>query len=280
MQSNKQIKRRMASVATTRKILRALNMVAASKLQSGKNRLENARSFFAQSERIIKSRKYGEKLVDYAYTKEFDTNCAAYLTVTSNRGMCGSYNANLLECVRQHMQASGKNKRIATVGSKGYEHFARNGIEVEYRFDELLETAFYEDAVRISHYLRSVFMSGEVDEIYIAYTEFQSAFLHVPTIKKIMPIDVDRSFDSDGIPMEYDPDIQLFLDHAIPAYLNTFVYLSILESIACENATRMINMEAAVSSASEIISDLTIKQNRKRQAAITQEISEIISGWQ
>jgi len=278
--SQKVIKRRLASVRTTRKIMRAMNMVAASKLQNSKNRLEYARSFLNVCEEMVTGVRFSAALKDNPYFATRNTNASAYFVISSNRGMCGSFNSNLLDCVSQHMGENPKNPIIVTLGSKASEYFQRNGKSVYYKFDELLETAFYEDAVQISHYVRNLVTSGMVDEVFVVYTKFESAFVHTPTVMKIMPIDSNHNGNDDIMPMEYDPDVSTFLDHAIPAYLNTLVYLVMLESNASENAARMLNMDSAVNNASDIIDKLTRASNRIRQSAITQEISEIISGWQ
>ena len=255
-------------------------MVAASKLHNCKSRLEYARSFFAETERIIGGVDLNDELVDNIYLQPNETNVAAYLIVTGDRGMCGSYNSNLLECARRHMNGSGKDIRLLTIGGKGYDYYRRNKKDVSYRFVDMLETAFYEDAVRISHYLRNLFSLGEVDEINVAYTEFESVFTHTPRIKRILPIVTGAACECKTRPMKYDIEISSYLDHAIPSYLNAFVYTAMLESVACENAARTLSMDSAVNNATDIIDKLTRAYNRNRQTAITQEISEIIAGWQ
>ena len=144
----------------------------------------------------------------------------------------------------------------------------------------MLETAFYEDAVRICRHLRNLYFSEDIGEVYVAYTEFESAFTHIPKIKRILPVTVGETFNDRIRPMKYDLEMDAYLEHAIPAYLNMFVYVALLESVASENASRMLSMDNAVNNATDIIDDLTRAYNRKRQTAITQEISEIISGWQ
>ena len=253
-------------------------MVAASKLQNCKSRLENARTFFAETEKIMNNVNPCEELIDNIYLWPGEADAAAYLVVTSNRGMCGSYNTNLLESVHRHIGESGKKEKLLTIGTKGYEYYRRNGNDVVHNFDDMLETAFYIDAVRISHFLRNLFSSGEVSEVHVAYTEFESAFTHTPKIKRILPVEVGTAFVNEIRPMKYDAGASLYLDHAIPAYLNTFIYMALLESIACENAARMLNMDAAVDNATDIIENLTRAYNRKRQTSVTQEISEIVSG--
>ena len=280
MPSRKVIKRRLTSVTTTKKIMRALDMVSASKLQNCVSRLEFVRAYFSETENIINNVSLCDELMDNIYINPPKTNTAAYLVITGDRGMCGSYYTNLLDKVTKHMKDSGKDIRILTAGSKGYEYFIRNHEEVIYRFDDMLETLFYEDAVRISHQLRNLFLTGEFDEVIIAYTEFESVFIQTPRIRRIMPMGIITNTQPEIRPMKYDMGISSFLDHAIPSYLNMFIYTVMLESIASENAARMVSMDSAVKNATDIIDNLTRTYNRKRQTAITQEISEIISGWQ
>ena len=280
MPSNKLIKRRLESVKTTKKIMRALDMVAASKLQNCKVRLEHARGFLSETENTLGGIEPVGLIMDNSLISSREVNKVAYMVIAGNRGMCGSYNSGVLDAANRHMREYGKENLLVTIGVKAYEHYMLKQTIVHHDFSNMLETAFYEDAVRISHFLRNLYLSGDVDEVYVVYTEFESAFVHSPRVKRLIPVEVGFDFNESCRPMEYDQGVVSFMDHAIPAFLNTFVYASMLESIACENAARMLSMDAAVNNATDIIDKLTLSYNRKRQAAITQEINEIISGWQ
>lgn len=280
MPSMKTIKRRIASVTTTKKIMKAMNMVAASKLQKDKTRLMAARPFFDETQKLMHGLKGREDIADNVFFERRTVKNVVYLVITGDRGLCGSYNTNVTEKALSHLNAaeadSPTNEKFIVVGLKGYEYFKRREKNVIHRFDDMLETAFYEDAERISRYLSALYTSGEADEVYVVFTQFESVLTHVPLIERILPIDHDLPVGQKAKAIKYDPDLSDYLDYAVPLYLSAYIYRALLESSACEQAARMISMDTAVTNASEIIDKLTRVYNRRRQAAITQEISELV----
>ena len=276
MPSMKVIRRRFASVTTTKKIMKAMNMVAAARLQKDKARLEAARPFFHESKRIMDDLKTHEDAMGNIFLKPREVKNTAYLIITSDRGLCGNYNTNLAEKALRHMEEI-ENEKILAVGVKGYEYFKRRGKNVLHRFDDVLETAYYEDAERIGDYLSGLYSSGAVDEVYMAYTQFESALTHVPQIVKLLPIGSEPDIVYKIDRMIYDPDFSSYVDYVVPVYLNSSIYAALLESSACEQSARMLSMDTAVNNASDIMGKLTRLYNRKRQTSITQEIIEIVS---
>ena len=272
MPSIKMIRRRMNSVATTTKIMKAMNMVAASKLQKDKARLEAAQPFLREAQGMIL--RVREQPAVNPFFEQRKAKRSAYLVITGDRGLCGSYNANLVQAALEHMD--GKNEAIVTVGLKGYDYLRRHGKSVLRRFDDVLETAFYEDAQRIAAYLATLYESNQVDEVYVSYTKYKSALVHEPQVERLLPLCPEKDTDQVG-EMRYDTGLSHFLDHAIPIYLSAFVYAALLESSACEQAARMVSMDTAVNNAGEITESLTRAYNRRRQGAITQEISELVA---
>jgi len=277
MASIKVIKRRIASVTTTKKIMKAMNMVAASKLQKDKVRLEAARPFVDASRANIDNVRHCENAGDNIYFQQRDVKNIAYLIITSDRGLCGGYNTNLAEEALRHIESSGKKAKIVAVGIKGYDYFIRHGKKVLRRFDDVLETAFYEDAERIGNYLTALYSLGKADEVYMAYTEYKSALSHIPQVVKLLPLGPEAEPKNISLcDMEYEPNVSEYLGHAIPMYISAYIYAALLESSTCEQAARMVSMDAATENATEIINKLTQTYNRRRQSAITQEISEIV----
>jgi len=252
--------------------MKAMNMVAASKLQKDRARLEAARPFLREARGMI-SRLHGLS-IDNKFFEERAVKRSAYLVITGDRGLCGSYNANLAQAALEHMD--GKNEAVVAVGLKGYDYFKRLNKNVLRRFGDVLETAFYEDAERIAAYLANLFASNEVDEVYVVYTRYKSALVHEPQVERLLPLcpDGEASRIDD---MRYDTGLPHFLDYAIPVYLSAFVYAALLESSACEQAARMVSMDTAVNNAEEITEGLTRAYNRRRQGSITQEISELVA---
>ncbi|MCL2488513.1 MAG: ATP synthase F1 subunit gamma [Oscillospiraceae bacterium] len=280
MPSTKAVKRRIASVTTTKKIMRAMNMVAASKLQKNRARLETARPFFHHFQKVIEDLQTHPGAADSIFfnpAERKQTGSAVYLVITGDRGLCGGYNINLTEKARSHMAGSEKDIQIVTVGSKGYDFFRRQSREILRRYSNVMETAIYEDAGMVSRFLTKVYTDGETDEVYVAYTKFGSVLQHIPTVERLLPVGGVPEDGTGAGGMRYESGAADFLGHAVPAYLNAFIYAAMLESSACEQAARMVSMDAAVKNAADIIEKLTRVYNRSRQAAITQEISELVA---
>jgi F-type H+-transporting ATPase subunit gamma len=272
----KTIKRRITSVETTKKIMKAMNMVAAAKLQKARVRLDAARPFADTAKQMIADFAHCEEAGEHACFRPRKVRHTAYIVITSDRGLCGSHNINLAEKVLSHIKA-GRSEKILAVGIKGQEYFHARGKNIWRAYPDVSETVFYEDAELIAGVLRSLYASGEVDEAYVAYTQFESALTHIPRLDRVLPVRHHPNMAPGADGVRYDPDILSFIDQAMPMYLSAFLYAALIESSACEQAARMISMESAANNASDIIHKLTRAYNRRRQAAITQEISEIVS---
>jgi len=270
----KAIKRRITTVGTTKKIMRAMGMVAASKLQKDKERLDAARLFIAEAKRMLAA--LPDDASDHAFIKPRSVLNTAYVVITSDRGLCGSYNTNLLLAALQHMD-EGRREKIITIGLKGREYLHRLHKNIVRSFIDVLETAFYEDAEGIGRYLAALYTSGQVDEIYVAHNAFESALKQTPQIVKILPLGAELSKITYSREMRHEPAALEYLDHAVPLYLSGTIYAAMLESITGEQAARMVNMDSATQNATDIIDKLGSAYNRKRQAAITQEIGEVVN---
>ena len=280
----KHIKRRIASVRSTRQITKAMDLVAASKLQRIKARLNTARIMLEHATRIVEEVKVHEHAAGsiFAGHDRAVVKSSAYLVMTSNRGLCGGYNVNVIKKALAHMD-DGKNEKIIALGGRGRSHFKRLGKNILFSDAGAMETTFYEDAALIGQRLVDLYLKGEVDEVYVTYTHFESTILHEPRVVKILPIDValeeyEEEWQSGVAEMQYEPDRRSFLDAAVPEFINIFIYGAMVNSVACEQAARMMCMDAATKNAEEIIDDLTLSYNRQRQSFITQEINEIVAG--
>jgi len=276
MPTTKMLKRRLASVATTKKIMKAMSMVAAAKLQKDKARLLAARPFLEEMEAMAGRLRNNQEAMENPFFRPRKVNHTVYFVVTSDRGLCGGYNANVLskaaECLRE-----GKKASVIVAGQKGYEYFSRQGTPILQRYDEVLETSFYEDAYRIGGDLARLYTEGGADEIHLIYTRFESALTHTPRVERLLPIAGAARRAGREDPMRYEPCLGDFLERVAPVYLGASIYAALLESSACEQAVRMVSMEAAVNNASDIEEKLTRVYNRRRQAAITQELSELVA---
>ena len=279
MPSRKAIKRRVASVKTTRQIVKAMDMVAGTKLQKVKKRLYAARPQAVEFRRMLDQLKRCEEAADHVFFQEREGKRAAYAVISSDRGLCGGYNTNIGNAVLRHMEESGCEEQIFAIGLRGREFFARREKYIVRWYQDISDTVFYEDARMIADTLIERFLADEVDEVYVAYTHFATVLTHEPQVVRILPLGKRNETPGDeDFDMKYEPDLKTVLDYAVPACLGGFLYSAMLESAACEQASRMVSMEAATKNATEIIDELSRMYNRKRQAYITQEITEIIGG--
>ena len=278
MPSRKAIKRRIASVKATKQIVKAMNMVAATKLQRMKTRMLAARPMFNEAQRIMQQIKSCESAAENPFFAQRTGNKAAYVIMTSNRGLCGSYNSNITQAALAHMKENDKDATIIAVGLRGRDYLQRHKKQVLEAYNEMAKTASYEDAKKLSDMVIELYTSGEVDEVYVAYTQFESVLVQVPQVVRLLPLADDEDDSAAELGSKYEPDINTFLDYAVPAYVKAFMYGALLEANVSKQAARMVSMDSATKNASDIIDDLTHMYNRKRQASITQEISEIVSG--
>ena len=279
MASIKAIKRRIASVNNTKHIMKAMDLVAASKLQKAKTKLDAIRPLYDNITLVMDGIKARMGSENVAFGVKREVKNIAYVVLTSDRGLCGGYNINVSKEALAFIHANqDKQEKIITVGTKGLEYFRRRGKNVVHKYSGLTETTFYENAERIGNLIASMYTSGEVDEAYLVFTHFESILTHTPCKVKLLPISTESDGESSQGTMAYEPDIATFITYAVPMYLNMFIYGAMVESAVCENASRMTSMDAATRNASAIIDDLTLEYNRKRQGMITQEITEIVSG--
>ena len=285
MSSMKIIKKRIYSVNNTKKIMKAMNLVAASKLQKVKPRLNGIRSLYesiTEAMNHVRCRIDPEENVPFTEIREVKN--IAYIVLTGDRGLCGGYNNNVskeaLSCIESNKDT---NEHIIAVGSKGADYFKRRNKNIILRTAGATEATAYIDAEIIANRIVEMYNNNEVDEVYIIYTQFESVLTHIPTVTRLLPIRPDSDTSpadawSASISMLYEPDALTFITHAVPMYLSTSIYGAMLESAVCEQAARMTNMDSATRNASEIIDSLTLQFNRMRQSMITQEITEIVSG--
>ncbi|MCL2248703.1 MAG: ATP synthase F1 subunit gamma [Oscillospiraceae bacterium] len=284
MPSLKAIKKRISSVANMKKITKAMNLVAASKLQKAKSRLDNVKPMYGDIRDLMDNIRAGiSDDMNVPFAEEREVKNAAYIVLTSDRGLCGAYNALVSKEAFAFVEANtkkGVDSKIIAVGTKGWDYFRRRGKEIVMRCEGASEASSYTDAEVLGQKVSEMYKSGEVDEVYIIYTHFESVLAHIPYIEKLLPLKAASSedFDPGAFAMSYDPDVSTFLEHAVPMYLNITIFGAMMESSVCEYASRMTSMDSATKNASDIVDDLTLDFNRKRQGIITQEITEIVSG--
>ena len=282
MPSLKHIKRRISSVRSTRQITKAMDLVAAAKLQKMKARLKTSRVLFERSAAAIEELRRCEGAEKSVFASESRKTVAAsaYVVMTGERGLCGGYNSNIIKAALNHMEAKDappKNEKIIAMGARGASYFRRRGKNIVMSCPGVIETAFYDDAEVIARKLIAMYKAGEIDEIFVAYTHFESTLSHETRVAKVLPVDV-APWGVAAAQMQYEPDPSEFLDKAVPVYLSMFLFGAMIEALLCEQAARMTSMNSATKNAEDIIDKLTLTYNRQRQQNITQEINEIVSG--
>jgi F-type H+-transporting ATPase subunit gamma len=209
------------------------------------------------------------------------------ITVSSNRGLAGGYNANVVKLITKDDRFSPDNTKIFAVGTKGRDSLDRLGYEIFKDYSEAMNGPMYGDAIAIGKDVLSQFTMGEIGEIYLAYTIFKNTVVQIPMLMKLLPIDAQdivSESEEDQSPldkitlMNYEPEAEEALDAIIPKYINSLIFGGLTEAYASENGARMQAMDSATSNAEDMISDLSLRYNRARQASITQELTEIIAG--
>jgi len=290
------IKRRISSVENTKKITRAMKMVAAAKLRNAQDKAESARPFFNRTREILEDIvKNTEETEDHPLLKAPDSakDLALYIVVTGDRGLCGAYNSRVL---KQADRSLSKNPGpIIPIGKKGYKHFLRSDQDILTKYVNIDDYPDFWFARSITDDILNPYMEEEINEVRLIYTHFDSPLnqtvYELPLLPVIPPgkrgemktvaeennegekIEKDRQVD-----YLYEPSTQEVLDELLPQYLNNIIFAALLESKASEFGARMTAMDSATENATEMIDDLTLSYNRARQSAITKEINEIVSG--
>ena len=280
MASMKDIKRRKGSIQSTQQITKAMKLVSTVKLQKAKGRAEQTDPYFNYMYQTVSSMLAKSRNINHPYLKSGETTKKAVVVITSNRGLAGGYNSNIVKLVT----GSGipkEDAKIYAIGSKGREALERRGYQIAFEDAEMIESPSYADASALCKKILKSFSDGEIGEIYLAYTHFKNTVSHEPKLIKLLPVEIDvdkAADDTSNILMNYEPNTEEALDMIIPKYVTSLFYGALVEAVASENGARMQAMDSATSNAEDMISDLTLKYNRVRQGAITQELTEIIAG--
>ena len=285
MASMRDIKRRRTSIQGTQQITKAMKLVSTVKLQRARSNAEKSHSYFDTMYRTVCSILARVGQSDHKYLKGNDSERKAIVVITSNRGLAGGYNSNVVKLVTGNPDFVKEDLDLYTIGNKGYEVFHRHGFNVVRNLPDIIEAPTYLDSMGLTDILLKSYSEGEIGEIYLAYTFFKNTVTHVPTIVKLLPVDsIDE--DKDGKPdkidaiMNFEPGDEEALDMIIPKYIAGQIHGALIEALASENGARMQAMDNATSNAEDMIDDLTLKYNRARQGSITQELTEIIAGSQ
>lgn len=281
MASMRDIKRRRSSIQSTQQITKAMKLVSTVKLQKAKNRAEETNPYFDYMYQTVVSMLKRSGTIMHPFLKAGRSEKKAVVVITSNRGLAGGYNSNVVKLVTDSAWKK-EELQIYAIGSKGREALERRGYSIAADYSGVIDAPGYEDASAICQAALSAFQKEEIGEIYLAYTHFKNTVSHEPKLMKLLPVEIDAeeatAREDSGILMNYEPNDEEALDQIIPKYITSLFYGALVEAIASENGARMQAMDSATSNAEEMISDLSLKYNRARQGSITQELTEIIAG--
>lgn len=281
MASMRDIKRRRESVQSTGQITKAMKLVSTVKLQKAKSKAENTKPYFEHMYKAVNAMLRKSGTIQHPYLDGGKSEKKGIIMVTSNRGLAGGYNSNIIKLV-MNSGISKEDAVIYAVGRKGKEALARRGFRIAEDYSEVMNEPVFNDAMSIGRKVLEDFAEGKIGEIYLVYTEFKNTVTHVPTWLKLLPVVVAEEEEEDAMDkltlMEYEPEAEEALSLIIPKYINSLIYGGLMQSFASENGARMQAMDSATTNAEEMISDLELKYNRARQGAITQELTEIIAG--
>ena len=282
MASGKEIKGKIASVQSTKKITRAMEMVAASKMRKAQERMEASKPYATRMRQVVAHLANADLEYRHVYLQERDVKNVGYIVVTSDRGLAGGLNVNLLKSVvkdAREWEEKGAKVQHCVVGSKGLAFFRSVGGKVEASVSGLGDAPHLNDLIGSIKVMLDAYENGEIDRLYIVYNEFVNTMTQKPKTIRLLPLEpgedeeLKRHWD-----YIYEPAPKELLDELLVRFIESQVYQGVVENNACEQAARMVAMKAASDNAGEIINDLQLVYNKARQAAITQEISEIVGG--
>ncbi len=282
MASMRDIKRRRSSIQGTQQITKAMKLVSTVKLQRARASAERSKTYFECMFQTVNSILSRVGHVEHKYLLPGESQKKAVIVITSNRGLAGGYNSNVVKLVTRNEEWKKEDLLIYAIGNKGREYLNRNGYKIKEELPEIIEEPAYVDAMLLSERLLNSFAQGEIGEIYLAYTSFKNTVSHEPKLLKLLPVEyaeeAKEGDSDDGALMNFEPEDVEALDMLIPKYITSLIYGAMMEAVASENGARMQAMDNATSNAEEMISDLSLKYNRARQGSITQELTEIIAG--
>jgi F-type H+-transporting ATPase subunit gamma len=253
-----------------------MNLVAASKLSRAKGAMDETKPYTEEMRRLAAAICEGAAGISHRYLTERREKQSVIIVIAGDRGLAGGYNTNVCKAALEHMETEGRDESVIAVGSKARDFFVRRRKPIERSFIGVIDSPYYGDAAEIGGHALTAFETGDTDAVYLAYTRFRSPISHEPEVIRLLPARAQRGGRDRHT--EFDSDPEALIDTIIPKYVNTVIYSAMLEASASEQGARMISMDAATDNADEMIEGLTLKFNRARQSAITQEITEIAAG--
>jgi F-type H+-transporting ATPase subunit gamma len=283
MAGSKEIRAKIKSVENTRKITRAMEMVAAAKMRKAQERMRAARPYAEKIRNVAAhlSRANPEYKHPFLVKREENRN-VGLIVVTSDKGLCGGLNTNILRLAVNNMKSwegEGKGIQVCPIGNKGLGFMSRIGAKVKSHLTGLGDTPHLEKLIGAVKLMLDAYTAGEIDAIHISYNRFVNTMKQEPCVEQLLPLSGEQMGTAEGSwDYIYEPDAKKVIDELLVRYIESLVYQAVVENMASEQSARMVAMKAASDNAKSVIGELKLVYNKARQAAITREISEIVSG--
>ncbi len=284
MAVGKEIRTKIGSIKNTQKITRAMEMVAASKMRKTKERMLATRPYSNKIGKIIKHLAYANPEYKHSFLVKREVKRVGVIVISSDRGLCGGLNSNLFRKLLAQLHqwdTAGIDMDVCTVGTKAYSLFGNLKANVVGHVAKIGDTPHLKDIIGIIKIMLDAYHAGKIDELYVVSNQFVNTMTQRPIVEQLLPIvanDLDEQLSNRHWDYIYEPDAKDVLDHLLMRYVESIVYQGLVENNACEQAARMVAMKSASDNAGNLIKELQLIYNKARQAAITQEISEIVAG--
>ncbi|OYT85663.1 MAG: F0F1 ATP synthase subunit gamma [Burkholderiales bacterium PBB6] len=288
MAVGKEIRGKIKSVENTRKITKAMEMVAASKMRKAQERMRNARPYSDKIRNITANLSQANPEYQSPYMRsDAKSGVAGFVVVTTDKGLCGGLNTNVLRAVTNKMkdvQTAGQQVQAVAIGSKGFGFLNRIGAKVVSQAVGLGDAPQIDKLIGPVKVMLDAFVAGEVDAVYLCYTKFINTMKQEPVVEQLLPLAADKLSQSEaeksayGWDYLYEPEAGVVIEELLTRYIEALVYQAVAENMASEQSARMVAMKAATDNAGTLIGELKLIYNKTRQAAITKELSEIVSG--
>ena len=288
MASTKEIRSKIKSVQNTRKITKAMEMVAASKMRKAQDRMRAARPYSDKIRNIATNLGKANPEYTHAFMQTNDAKTSGFIVVTTDKGLCGGMNTNVLRSVTgklRDLQAAGVSAQAVAIGNKGLGFLNRVGAKVVSHATQLGDTPHLDKLIGPVKVLLDAYVKGEVNAVYLCYTKFINTMKQEPVVQQLLPLSAAQmeaesqaSGSHHAWDYIYEPDAQAVIDDLLTRYVEALVYQAVAENMASEQSARMVAMKAATDNAGSVIGELKLVYNKTRQAAITKELSEIVAG--
>lgn len=279
MASLREMRKRIGAVKSIRQITKAMKMVAAARLRKAEERLRDARPYARRIHEVLSDVAAREDLSGHPLLSPSPGGKGLLLVITSDRGLCGSFNANILRRAMRFLDEADRPTEVLVVGKKGRDFFRRRKYKIRREWVEVFRDMKFETAIEVRDALVDPYLEGEVGRVDLCYNEFKSAMTQRVVVERLLPIEpAEVGGGARPTDFEYLPDMASVFEALVPKYFAVQVWASFLESFAAEMGARMTSMDSATNNATEMIEHLTLVSNRLRQAQITKELSEIVGG--